>query len=303
MKYIPNSVSIKLSRQMLKAQKHSPAIMFGAGIAVGITAAVKACQATLKVEEVLNKNDAQLQKFEATHAEQPKEYTLEDVKSDQRLQKIHLVRDLTTLYALPVGLGFVSVGLLTSAHVVLTRRNIALAAAYTVLDRSYREYRERVVNELGSDKDREFRYGSKEKEIVDETTDGHVVKTVKRADPGKGRSQYAVCFDQLNPNWQPRADYNQTFLTLIQTHCNQKLHARGHLFLNEVYEALGLEHTPDGQIVGWVLGGNGSTTAGDGYVDFGFMTPDTHEVYDFMRGDEGAVWLDFNVDGPVWNLI
>lgn len=304
MKLIPNAVSVKFARQLLIAKKNSPAIMFGAGIAVGVTATVKACQATLKVEGILAEAENNRQKIQATHVEQPENYTLADVKSDERIIRVHLARDFTKLYAPAVGLGLISIGLLTGAHVVLTKRNVALAAAYAGLDKVFNEYRGRVRKELGEEKDREFRYGVKHKEIVEETGEGHVVDTVKRADLKKGElSQYAVLFDRDNINWDPRPDYNQTFLMLQQKYANQRLHAKGHLFLNDVYDAMGMPRTPAGQIVGWVLGGNGKTTTGDGYVDFGIFDQDTQEVIDFMRGDEGAVWLDFNVDGPVWDLI
>ena len=304
MKLIPNAVSVKFARQLLIAKKNSPAIMFGAGIATGLLATVKACQATLKVEGVLEAAEHNRQRFVAAHVDHPKEYTLGDMKSDQRVLRVQMARDFTKLYAVPVGLGVVSIGLLTGAHVVLTKRNVALAAAYAGLDKVFHEYRSRVRKELGDEKDREFRYGVKHKEIVEETGEGHVVETVKRADLKKDElSQYAVLFDRDNLNWDPRPDYQQTFLMLQQTYANQRLHAKGHLFLNDVYDALGMPRTPAGQIVGWVIGGNGKTTAGDGYVDFGFMDPKTQEVIDFMRGDEGAVWLDFNVDGSIWDLI
>lgn len=304
MKFIPNAVSAKFARQLLVAKKNSPAIMFGAGIALGITATVKACQATLKVEGVLKQAERNREKIEAAFEEQPSVYTLNDVKSDQRILKVQLARDITKLYFFPVGLGVVSIGLLTGAHVVLTKRNVAIAAAYAGLEKVFNEYRSRVRNELGDEKDREFRYGVQHKEIVSETDKGHVVDTVKRAGLKKGElSQYAVLFDRDNVNWNPKADYNQTFLMLQQTYANQRLHAKGHVFLNDVYDALGMPRTPAGQIVGWVLGGNGESTTGDGFVDFGIFDPKTQEVIDFMRGDEGAVWLDFNVDGNVYDKI
>lgn len=303
MRFVPNVVSSTVARQVLKMQKHSPAIMFGAGISLAVVATVKACQATLKVDDVLKKAEKDKLTLESTHHARPGEYTVADLKSDQRLVKVQTARSLTKLYAAPVVLGAGSIALLTGAHVVLTKRNVALTAAYVGLDRVFNEYRNRVRNELGEEKDREFRYGTKLTEIVEETETGHVVSTVKRVgEPGK-HSQYAVLFDQNNVNWQPQAEYNRTFIQLQQCWANERLRAKGHLFLNDVYRQLGMEETPAGQIVGWVVGGNGKTTAGDGYVDFGLFDPKTQEVMDFMLGEEGSVWLDFNVDGPVWNLI
>lgn len=303
MRFVPNALSSTISRQLLHAQKHSPAIMFGAGISLAVVAAVKACQATLKVEEVLNEAEKTRAELQAVQTTRPEQYTLDALKHDERLVRVHVVRDLTKLYAPAVTLGVASFGLLTGAHVVLTKRNIALTAAYVGLDRVFNEYRSRVRDELGEEKDREFRYGTKLREVVEETKTGHEVKTVKRVGADGKRSQYAVLFDQGNVNWQPQAEYNRTFIQLQQCWANERLRAKGHLFLNDVYRQLGMEETPAGQIVGWVVGGNGKTTAGDGYVDFGLFDPKTQEIMDFMMGEEGSVWLDFNVDGPVWDLI
>ena len=77
------------------------------------------------------------------------------------------------------------------------------------------------------------------------------------------------------------------------------LHARGHVFLNEVYDALGIPRSKEGSVVGWVLNGEG-----DGYVDFGiFSDPDNQSLRDFVNGREGSILLDFNVDGVIWDRI
>lgn len=75
---------------------------------------------------------------------------------------------------------------------------------------------------------------------------------------------------------------------------NQRLALKGHVFLNEVYDKLGIERTPEGQIVGWVY------DKGSGYIDFGLDSPESDT---FMSGKERSVWLDFNVDGPILDLI
>lgn len=305
MKYIPNAVTVKAARTLLHARKNSPAMLFGAGIAAGVLAAVKACQATLKLEEALEhieKDKATATQIAESHASQ---YSVESYNHDMRLLKVRAAREIGKLYAPAVGLGVVSITLLTGAHVILTRRNVAIAAAYTVLERTFHEYRARVRKELGDDKDREFRYGVKYKELVEETEGGHEVKTHARVGVDGARSGYAILFDQTNHNWQPRPEYNRNFLMTVQTHLNDKLHAQGHVLLNDAYEALGFERTAPGAVVGWVRNGRDKegNLIGDGFVDFGLFNPKTQEVLDFMRGDEGSVWLDFNVDGMVYELI
>ena len=299
MKYIPNAVSVRMAKQVLLAKKYSPAIMFGAGLAGAVTSTVMACQATLKIEDVISDAEKRRAEIDAGTTRFPERYTEKDRERDLAKNRVLLVRDLTKLYAPAVGVGLVSVALLTGSHVVLTKRHAAVTAAYAVLDQGFREYRERVVNELGEDKDREFRYGSQAKEIVEEGEHGHEVKTVQRI-AANGKSIYARPFDELNKNWSKHPNDNRIFVQVQQQWANDRLNAYGYLLLNDVYRSLGMEDTKEGCVVGWVK--DKKKTGGDGYVSFG-LEDETREVHDFMRGDEGAIWLDFNVDGMVYDLI
>ncbi len=302
-KFIPNAVTVKFAKQILIVKKNSPAIMFGGGVALGVVATVKACQATLKLEGVLDNADQTKKQMAAVHEAQPARYTLKDWEGDQRLLRIHTIRDVTKLYAVPVCLGVASIGLLTGAHITLTKRNVALAAAYAGLDRVFHEYRTRVRDELGVEKDQEFRYGVRTKEVVEETSDGHKVTTEKRVGLEGRESMYAQLFDRENVNWDERDEYNRTFLWMQQCYANNRLQAKGYVMLNDVYHDLGLPKTTAGAVVGWVKGGNGVTTSGDGFIDFGVFDLETQEIKPFMRGDDGALWVDFNVDGEVYKLL
>lgn len=302
-KFVPNAVTVKLARQLLVIKKNSPAIMFGAGIGTAVVATVKACQATLKVDDVFMKAEKTRANMQTARVESPEQYTLSDMKSDERKLKVLVARDLTKLYAVPVTLGVASIGLLTGAHIVLTKRNVALAAAYAGLDKVFNEYRARVRKELGDEKDAEFRYGVRYKEIIDETDQGHEVKTVKRVGLEGRESMYARLFDRDNPNFDDRPEYNRTFLWNMQCFANNRLQAKGHVLLNDVYEDLGFPRTTAGAVVGWVKGGNGLTTAGDGYIDFGVFDPESKEIKPFMMGEDGGLWIDPNVDGEVYKLL
>ena len=92
-----------------------------------------------------------------------------------------------------------------------------------------------------------------------------------------------------------------------QAFANEKLKAKGHLFLNEVYESLGFPEVPEGQIVGWIYDPRKDIDGreGDDYIDFGFYDKvfTSEAVREFINGAEPCVWLDFNVDGVVWDLI
>lgn len=299
MKYIPNAVSVRLAKQVLLLKKNSPAILFGAGVTTAVVSTVMACQATLKLDEPITKLEKRRANGEEMISQKIPEYNLTDFDRELRYAKIQCARDITKLYAPAVGLGLLSIALLTGSHVVLTRRNTAITAAYAVLDRGFREYRDRVISELGEDKDREFRYGAKAKEIVEEGEHGHEVKTISRI-AANGKSIYARPFDETNRNWSKHPLDNRTFIQVQQQWANDRLNAYGYVLLNDVYRSLGLADSKEGCVVGWVK--DKKLTGGDGFISFG-LDENTREVHDFMIGDEGSIWLDFNVDGIVYKYV
>lgn len=294
---LPVGIAKVIGRPMLVAQKHSPSIMFGAGIATAVTATVFACKSTLKLEEVMLKHEENRHTADfLLQQEKPEEYTPKDHAKDIALIRVQLTRDMVKLYALPIGLGLVSVGLLTGAHLTLTKRNAALGAAYAAVDKAYREYRARVREELGEDKDREFAFGKVTTEIVEEGEHGHEVKTVNRA---KGpHSPYARIFDETLDTWSPSGLNNRAFLQAQQNYLNDLLQARGHVMLNDAYDCLKMERSQAGTVVGWVKG------HGDGYIDFGLFRTDDPVMIDFMNLEHNdGIVIDFNVDGVVNDLI
>lgn len=297
MSIIPSSASVTVARQALKLRKHSPVLMFGAGVVTAAASTVFACKATLKVEEVLNETEKKKLDIDYARDTAPEKYSDKDRSQDLVKLRVQTAVNLGKLYAPAIGLGVLSIGLLTGSHVVLSKRNVALTAAYSALEKGFNEYRARVRDELGEDKEREFRYGVIQKEIVEEGENGHEVKTVTRIDGSpRGSSIYARVFDELNPNWKPMPEYNRLFLQAQQAYANNQLQSRGHVFLNDVYDSLKMPRSKEGSVVGWLKG------HGDDFVDFGLFDDD-NQVKDFMRGEEGAVWLDFNVVGNIWDKI
>lgn len=277
-----NAVTSKVARQVLIGKKHSPTLLFAAGVVGVAGTVVLACRATLKVEHVLN--DAEKEML--------------DARSNRELVHVRArtMVKVTQLYAPSVVLGVASVGALTGSHVVLNRRNVALTAAYKTIDEAFQKYRDRVIADLGEDKDREYRYDIREVEVHD-TKKGVVQK--KNLVHMNGASQYARLFDEMNPNWSPQPEYNLIFLRAQQTYANQLLNARGHVFLNDIYDALGIDRSKEGAVVGWVKNGEG-----DNYIDFGCFDGEAMDsFYDFVVGNEDSLWLDFNVDGIVYDKI
>lgn len=285
----------KAGLELLKNHKNTPTVLFGLGVVGVVAAGVLACRATLHLEEdviVPNEEDQEtlqilLDKNEIT----PQVYTKERAKL-----KTRLVLNVAWKYAPAVIVGGVGVAALTGSHVILTRRNASLVAAYATISKSFDEYRQRVRDELGEEKDREFRFGTENVEIDDPDNPGKK-KTVKRA---KTAPDYARIFSRdTSQSWDPRPEHNLVFLKSVQQYCTDTLRANKILTLNEVYDALGLTRTAAGAVVGWRY--NNPHHNGDNRVDFSILENATpSEIDEFFHGPDGAIMLDFNVDGVIY---
>lgn len=298
----------------LKIKKYSPEILMVAGIVGTVTAAVTACKATLKVKDVMSEKE-ELQNDIHEHLENPDvDYTEEDSKED--LTKVYAQTGvkLIKLYAPSVVLGGVSIASIVMGQKILKKRNIALAAAYTAIDKGFKKYRANVVERFGERVDKELRYNIKAKEVEKKVTDKNgKEKTVKEiqydieGNPLENISEFARFFDEATSTEHHKdAEYNLMFLRRQQDYANEVLKAKGHLFLNDVYEMLGIPKTKAGQVVGWIY--DEKNPNGDNFVDFGIYCLSGNEVYDerkraFVNGYERNILLDFNVDGPIYELI
>lgn len=295
MKFVPDAITMKVARNALLVQKNSPGILFGVGVVGVVGSTVLACRATLKMDEVLEESQKRIAKV---HEFQSEAYDESDRRHDLTLVRLQTGVKIAKLYAPAIIVGGLSIVALTSSHRILTRRNAALTAAYAALDRGFQEYRARVVEKYGEEVDRNLRYGSREIEIVDPDTGKKSIVT--RVGPGEP-SIYARFFDQVSSTlWSKQPEYNFAFLNAQQNWANDLLRKRGHVFLNEVYDMLGFERTSAGSVVGWLMRRDGST---DNYINFGVFDGATQSARDFVNGFEGAILLDFNVDGVIYDKI
>lgn len=297
-----------LNRVGLKLKKHSPEILVVTGVVGTVASAVMACKATTKIDEVLAETKENVEKTK-DYVEKKgfsEKYTEEDYKKDLTIFYAKGGLELVKLYAPSVALGALSITAILSGHNVLRKRNVALAAAYATVEKGFKEYRGRVVERFGEELDRELKYNIKAKEVeettVDEKTGEETVtkKTVNVADPNN-YSTYARFFDDGCTGWTKDPEYNLMFLKNQQRYANDLLKSRGHLFLNEVYDMLGIPRTKAGQVVGWIY--DEEYPNGDNFVDFGIYDLYNEKARDFVNGYEKTILLDFNVDGDIMNLI
>lgn len=298
-----------------KIRKHSPELLIGAGIVGIVASGVMACKATLKVNEVASQSKENIDRIhvatEKGKTEAGEAYSKEDSKKDLAIVYVQTGLKLAKLYAPSIILGAASIGCIVTSHNIIRKRNIALAAAYTAVDKGFKDYRGRVVERFGKELDHELRYNIKAKEVeetvVDENGNEKVVKkTVNMVDVSKYKnvndySDYARIYDDGCNGWDKDPEYNLMFLRQQQNYANELLKAKGHLFLNEVYDMLGFPRSQAGQAVGWLY--DEECPNGDNFVDFGIYDIDNKNCRDFVNGKERVIILDFNVDGVIWDKI
>lgn len=304
---IMNNMSRKFGRMGLTLKKHSPEILVVAGVVGVVTSAVMACKATLKVNEVVEKAKSDIdtihESVEKKVTPNGKPYNEEDSQKDLTIVYAQTGVKLIKLYGPAIALGALSVTGIVASHHILKKRNLALAAAYTVVDKGFKEYRGRVIERFGKELDKELRYNIKSKEVeeivVDEEGNEKVVKTTVQTVNPNDISEYARFFDVGNDNWEKDAEYNLMFLRHQQNHANDLLQSRGWVLLNEVYDMLGIPQTRAGHVVGWLY--NDKTS--DNFIDFGIYNIHDQNKVNFVNGFEKTILLDFNVDGYIYDKI
>lgn len=305
---IMNKMSNVFYKASFKLQKHSPEILVVAGVVGTVASAIMACKATTKLNSILEESKETIDKIHEVAADESMadKYTPEDAKKDLTITYVQTGIKLVKLYAPSIALGALSIGCILSSNNILRKRNVALAAAYATVDKSFKEYRGRVIEKFGEAIDRELKYNIKEQKVEETVTDPEtgkekkVKKTIQVSDID-GYSEYARFFDDGCKGWEKDAEMNLMFLRAQQQYANDLLRARGRLFLNEVYRMLGIPETKAGQVVGWVY--DPENPMGDNYVDFGIYDINKPRNRDFVNGYERTILLDFNVDGNIWELM
>ena len=303
-----NSVTRTLNKARFQIKKHSPEILIVAGIAGVVTSAVMACKATTKINDILDQTKEEVGKVnDALANEKISEdvYSKEDAKKDLAIIYIQTGVKLVKLYGPSLILGALSITSILASNNILRKRNVALAAAYATIDNSFKDYRSRVIERFGKDLDRELKYNIKAKEISETTVDENgkettVTKTVPVVEYEEP-SDYARFFCEGCAGWTKDPEMNLVFLKQQQNWANELLKTRGHLFLNEVYDMLGIERSKAGQVVGWVY--DETNPDCDNYVDFGIYDIYNERKRAFVNGWERSILLDFNVDGDIYSLL
>ena len=307
-----SKVSTSAARFAGKAEftikKNSPEILLGAGIVGFVGTIVLACRATCRADEVLEFHRRKIKDIEDAKEiadadpEGEMSYDIEIYRQDKAIRYLKTTGSLAKLYAPTVAVGTLSLACILTSRNIMQKRYLGVVAAYNGLSAAFEEYRKRVRDEYGEGLDKHFRYGTTYDELP--VYDENGKKTKEKEKVEKTETEMVVpnddtCrfFDSSNPNWDKNPTFSMMWLRGQQNILNDILHTRGHVFLNEVYDALGFPHTPQGAVLGWIDG------EGDNCIDFGLYDPNKENVRRFVNGVDNVIMLEFNHDGVIWDKI
>ena len=145
------------------ATKHSPAILTGIGITGMVTTTILAVKATPKALDII-----------ADIKERHEEDT------DKKIVAKEFLKEVTPVYVPAFITGVASAACLIGANSIHSKRNAMLAAAYTISDTAYREYREKVIDTMGEKKDKMVKDEIAKDKIKNDPVQNHEVIVTKQ---------------------------------------------------------------------------------------------------------------------------
>lgn len=202
------------------AKKHSPEILVGLGIAGAASSVVFAIKATPKAIIQLDGKKKEL--------------------GVEKLEAKEIIKTAAPVY-IPTAVSFaVSAACIIGASSVNARRNAALTAAYTLSESTLRTYRDKVLETVGEDKEREIRQSvaiEQQKKAPEEKA------VIVNSSAGQMK-----CFDSLSGRYFA-ATRNQ--IDKAVNEFNRQLRDDMRISLNEWYDLIGLDQNKLGDMLGW----------------------------------------------------
>lgn len=231
----------------------------------------------------------------------------EDVPKIERKNRILFILDTVRTVAPAAIVGAATITMIYFSNSISKKRLAAMGAAYATLQTAFDGYKRTMVEALGKEsvdkilKPKLPNVGKSAEEILssDNKSDAANV-TDAVVNSLKALSPYArIIAEESSTCWDPNEDYTSQNLAAVQLWANRRLERKGHLFLNEIFDQLGLSRTREGAVVGWLKNGEG-----DNYVSFGDFDASIYRVPsdDYTRVDSNFI-VDFNVDGVIWDKI
>lgn len=202
------------------AKKHSPEILIGMGIAGAASSVILAIRSTPKALILLEEKRQEL--------------------GVEKLEAKEIIKTAAPVY-IPTAVSFgVSVACIIGAGSVNARRNAALTAAYTLSESTLRTYRDKVLETVGEDKEREIR----QKVAIEQQQKTPEPQTLVVS----SAAGQLKCFDSLSGRYfvSTRNEIDKAV-----NEFNRQLRDDMRISLNDWYDLIGLDTNKLGDMLGW----------------------------------------------------
>jgi len=201
------------------AIKHSPEILVGFGLAGMVATTVLAVKATPKALRLIEEKQK---------------------GQEETLTKVDVVKTTWTCYIPAAITCVVSAGCILGASSINAKKNAAIAAAYSISERAFSEYKEQVVEVIGEKKEQLVRDKVAEKQLKEYPKTNREVIMTDKGD--------MMCFDPISGRTF-KSDYDK--IRSAEHWLNKELRSNMYVSLNEFYYELGLRPIDIGDDLGW----------------------------------------------------
>lgn len=237
---------------LLKVKKHSPEILMGVGIVSLVGAVGTAIWKTATCDKILDEHEEAMNNAEE-HVKEQKEkieeankkrvakgkealvYTEEDEENDIQLFKtkawIKTIGKMAWHYAPTIALTALSATSFLGAFCIIKGRYTAVAGALAATTSAFENYRRRVIEDVGADKDFEYRYGMKKEKATITKEDGtkEEVDAWTTTEEVVGDGFFTFIFDDRSGEYYKDMATNIISLNGIRATLDMDLQSNGYL--------------------------------------------------------------------------
>jgi hypothetical protein len=216
---------------------NSPVLLTAVGVAGVIGTAVLTHRAATKAE-IWRRNE--IEKRNAEYVDENARPAATLIGEVRPISKKEHFQETWKLYIPPVISGSLTVGSIIMANRIGTKRAAALAAAYTISEKAYAEYREKVIEKMGEKEHDKIR-----NEIAQDR--------VRQMPPSEGNILMVSGGDHLFMEMYTGRYFRSDIETIRKAvnEVNYKINTHGYASISDFYDLIGLAHTAVSDTLGW----------------------------------------------------
>lgn len=217
--------------------EHSPEILIGVGIAGMVSTTIMAVKATPKALDLIERRKKQLNNEAMLIAKNQGDEVFSQVT---KLEILELIKTTWKCYVPAMITCSISIACIIGANTVNSKRNAALATAYTLSESTLKEYQKKVVETIGEKKEQVVRDAVAKERVEKNPPKNNEVIITRNGD--------TLCLDSVSGRYF-KSDIDK--LKKSENILNRRLIDEMYISLNEFYYEIGLPAVKIGDDIGW----------------------------------------------------